>query len=312
MNESVFNENTYDEYWAGMYVVDRFKLSDRLTLEGQARIDRFNKTQTDWSARAAVLYALDEKKNHILRFGFGRSFRAGSTSLREYNLTVMGGLFNVHSIGSELKNENIYSLEAGYAGRFSDNLTFRVDAFYQRMERLIGAVNRVDVIGFVPITTSTFVNTGGANMYGVEAELETKINGNSTLSVWYDYHYLDLDNYAQVIRSFNPARHKTGLRYRWFIDKNWVFNVNYSNTIISDAIDLSNTGVVQYSPYNQKQTINRLDLTISRRIAQGNGELMIGVADVLNKTCPAAYDFTNFTGYETPGRMFFGRLQIHF
>jgi hypothetical protein len=39
---------------------------------------------------------------------------------------------------------------------------------------------------------------------------------------------------------------------------------------------------------------------------------MIGVGDVLNKTSPAAYDFNNFTGFETPGRMFFGRIQIHF
>jgi iron complex outermembrane receptor protein len=312
INESVFNESAYDEYWAGLYVVDKFRLSDRWTLEGQARIDHFSKTQTDWSARAAALYALDEDKNHILRFAYGRSFRAGSTSLREFNLTGLGGLFNVHGIGSELKNENIYSLEAGYTGKFSENLTFSLNTFYQRMERLIGAVNRVDVIWFVPITTSTFVNTGGANMYGVEAELETKINKNSSLSAWYSYNYLDLDHYAQVIRSFNPARHKTGLTYRWFIDKNWVFNLNYSNTIISDAIEIFSTGDTQLSPFNKKQTINRLDLTISRKICKGNGELMIGVADVLNKTIPAASDFNNFTGFETPGRMFFGRLQIHF
>ena len=89
INESVFNDDTYDEYWAGLYVVDRFKLSDRLTLEGQGRIDHFSKTQTDWSARAAALYALDEEKNHILRLSYGRSFRAGSTSLREYNLAAM-------------------------------------------------------------------------------------------------------------------------------------------------------------------------------------------------------------------------------
>ncbi len=312
MNESVFNDETYDEYWAGLYVVDRFKLSDRWTLEGQARIDHFSKTQTDWSARAAALYALDEEKNHILRFAYGRSFRAGSTSLREYNLTGLGGLFNVHGIGSELKNENIYSLEAGYTGKFSENLSLSLNTFYQRMERLIGAVNRVDIIGYVPVTTSTFVNTGGANCYGAEVELKTKIDNKSNLSAWYTYHNLALEHYTQIIRSFIPARHEAGLTYRRFVDENWVFNTNYSYMGVSRAYDTSSVGDIQFSPFNKTQVINRLDLTLSRKFNKGSGEFMIGVADVFNKTSPAASDFNNFTGLETPARTFFVRLQLKF
>lgn len=308
MDESAFFDDTYDEYWAGMYAVDRVKLSDRLTIEAQGRVDRFNQTQTDWSARVAALYALDAQKRHTLRFGFGRAFRAGSTSLREYDVTAFMGLFNVQGIGRDLNNENTYSLEAGYVGRFSENVTVRLDAFYQRMEHLMGVINRMAG----PVTTSTFISNGGANLYGVEAELRTKINDNSTLSAWYTYHQLDLDDHAQVIRSFDPARHKTGLLYRWFVDKNWVFNLNYSNSIFSTAYDASSTGDAQYSPFNETETINRLDLSVSRKILQGDGELMVGVADVFNKTSSAASDYNNFTGHETPGRMFFGRIQIHF
>jgi outer membrane cobalamin receptor len=317
INESVFNERAYDEYWAGLYVVDRFKLSDRWTLEGQARIDNFSETQTDWSARAAALYAIDEEKNHILRFAYGRSFRAGSTSLREYNLAAMymwpiGTLFNVHGIGSELKNENIYSLEAGYTGKFSESLTVSLNTFYQRMERLIGAVNTLEMVWGVPVSTSTFVNTGGANCYGAEAEVKTKIGNSSTLSAWYSYHNLDLGHHGQIIRSFNPARHRAGLTYRWFMDKNLVLNANYSYMAISEAYDISSVGTTQYSPYNKTVTANRLDLTLSRKFSEGQGEFMAGVSDVFNKTNPAAYDLTNFTGFETPGRMFFARLQVHF
>ncbi len=307
-DESVFFDDTYDEYWAGLYAVDRVKLSDRLTIEAQGRVDRFNQTQTDWSARVAALYSLDAQKRHMLRFAFGRSFRAGSTSLREYNVTAFLGLFNVQGIGSKLNNENTYSLEAGYVGRFSDYVTFRLDTFYQRMEHLMGVANQMAG----PVTTSTFISNEGANLYGVEAELRTKINDDSTLSAWYTYHQLDLDDHAQVIRSFDPARHKTGILYRWFVDKNWVFNLNYSNTIFSTAYDTSSTGDAQYSPFNKKETINRLDLSVSRKILKGDGEVMIGVADVFNKTITAASDYNNFTGHETPGRMFFGRIQIHF
>lgn len=318
IDETYFSSDTYDEYWAGMYAVDRVKVSDRLTIEAQGRIDRFNKTQTDWSARVAALYSLDAQKRHMLRFAFGRSFRAGSTSLREFNVRALYNsmlgttLFNVGSIGSKLNNENTYSLEAGYVGRFSDDVTLRLDAFYQRMEHLMGVVNSVTMVGPVPVTTSTFVSNGGANLYGVEAELKTNINDNSTLSAWYTYHQLDLDDHGQIIRSFDPSRHKTGLLYRWFVDKNWVFNLNYSNTIFSTAYDITSTGDTQYSPFNETETINRLDLSVSRKILQGDGEVMVGVTDVLNKTSPAASDYTNFTGYETPGRMFFGRIQIHY
>jgi len=319
VDESVLSSDMYDEYWAGIYAVDRYKLSDRLTLEGQVRVDRFNKTQTDWSARAAALYGLDAQKRHMLRFAFGRSFRAGSTSHRELNVAAMdmsfpiGTLFNVSSLGGDLNNENIYSLEAGYVGRFSDDVTLRVDTFYQRMEHLIGAVNTLEyVLGIIPVTTTQLVNTGGANAYGIEAELKTKLGNNSTLSAWYSYNEIDFDEHAQIVRAFKPARHKTGLLYRRFVGKSWVFNLNYSNSIFSTAYEAASTGDAQYSPFNETETINRLDLSVSRKFLQGDGELMIGVTDVLNKTAPAASDYTNFTGYETPGRCFFVRVQVSF
>jgi len=37
-----FAEGGYDEYWAGIYLVDRYKMSERFTLETQGRMDRYN------------------------------------------------------------------------------------------------------------------------------------------------------------------------------------------------------------------------------------------------------------------------------
>lgn len=307
VNEAFFRPDTFDEYWAGLFVVDRYKLTDRLTFESQARIDRFNQTQTDWAARLAALYALDEQKNHILRFGFGRAFRAPNISLRKINVSAMSGLFQVQCLDN-IKNENTYSLEAGYIGKFSDNLTFSMDTFYQRMEHLIGVYNTMAG----PVTTSTFSHTDGGNLYGFESELKIKIAERNTLSAWYSYHNLDLDEHGQVIRSFNPARHKGGLTYRWFIDNDWIFNANYCYTMISEAYDVTSVGTTQYSPFNKTETINTLDLVLSRKLKGGLGEIMFGVADVLNETRPAASDFNNFTGHETPGRTFFARLQLKF
>jgi outer membrane receptor protein involved in Fe transport len=121
-----------------------------------------------------------------------------------------------------------------------------------------------------------------------------------------------LEHHAQIIRSFSPARHEAGLTYRYFLDKNWAFNSNYSYMGISEAYDNSNVGTIQYSPYNKTETMNRLDLSVSRKISQGRGEFMIGMTDLFNKTNPAASDFNNFTGFETPGRTFFARIQLKF
>jgi hypothetical protein len=59
-------------------------------------------------------------------------------------------------------------------------------------------------------------------------------------------------------------------------------------------------------------SFHRLDLTLSRKVAEGNGEFMIGVADVLNKTTDPVFDTGYLTALETPGRIFFCRLQIKF
>jgi outer membrane receptor protein involved in Fe transport len=221
--------------------------------------------------------------------------------------------FNVCSLGGDLNNENIYSLEAGYVGRFSDDVTLRIDTFYQRMEHLIGAVNTLEyVLGIFPVTTTQLVNTGGANAYGIEAELKTKLGNKSSLSAWYSYNEIDFDEHAQIVRAFKPAKHKTGLLYRRFVDKSRVFNLNYSNSIFSTAHEAASSGDAQYSLFNEAEAINCLDLSLSRKFLRGDGELMIGAADVLNKTAPVASDYTNFAGYKTPGRCFFVRVQLGF
>ena len=39
---------------------------------------------------------------------------------------------------------------------------------------------------------------------------------------------------------------------------------------------------------------------------------MVGVADVLNETTDYVVEQGHFTGHETPGRMFFAKLQLKF
>jgi len=303
--EIIFGDGVYDEYWAGLFVIDRIELTERLSVESQARMDRYNKTGTDWSLRMSTLYALDEDHNHVLRAGFARAFRAPNVSLRDTTLQTlpigMGMyLFNVIPSQNALENEHTYAVEGGYTGKYSDRFILQVNTYYQRMEHVLGSRN----IMAGPITNSYFANKDGAKTYGGECELSYKTD-RMQLTGWYTYNEFITDKNDQVIRAYFPARHKAGLRSHVILDENWSLNTNY---IYNDDIHIN----ASTSPSDNLKMFHRLDINLARQFAENRGQIMVGVADVLNKTRGPVYDVNYFTSYETPGRTFFARLQYRF
>jgi len=304
LDEIEFDRNEYNEYWAGVFLIDRWSVTDRFTLEGQMRLDNYSETTTDWSTRLTALYALDEQQNHILRAGFARSFRSPNLAVRSGTADYLqapgvGSLFIGKSSPDSLDNEGIYSFEAGYTGRLNKNLSLDIDGYYQRMEKLIGVSTVRDMFG---VTTETFGNIDGANAYGMETSL-TWQHKMGTVRAWYAYNALVTDEFGQVTRSIPPSQHKIGLNGRWYVDKDWTFNTNY---VFQSAVKAFGTSA------GDAKCSDRLDLTLSRKFAKGEGEFMVGVMDVLNKNTEPVYDSVNITALETPGRTFFARLQIKF
>jgi outer membrane receptor for ferrienterochelin and colicin len=304
LNVLDFDKNKYDEYWAGLFLIDRWTVTQRLTLEGQLRLDDYSETTTDWSGRFMALYAMDEQQNHIVRAGFARSFRAPSVGIRRASSNYLqapfiGSIFRTESPdGYELDNEGTYSLEAGYTGQLSDNFSINVDTYYQRMEDLAGA--RISRVG--PVTNSKIDNINGASSWGAEPSLTWQYKA-VKITGWYAYNGFKTDEFAQLTRSTFPSQHKAGLTGRYNLDNDWIFNANYA---FQNSIHTYKTTAVDY------HTSNRLDLTLSRKFAKGKGELMFGVMDVLNETSAAVFDSGNMASLETPGRTFFTRLQLHF
>ena len=94
-----------------------------------------------------------------------------------------------------------------------------------------------------------------------------------------------------------------GLNTRLFLSEGFVFNANY--TYYNSIDNYGNTDV-------KTPITHRLDLALSKEFADGKGELMIGVSDVLNSTSGPVFGAADFTAYETPGRTFFARLQMKF
>ena len=306
-----YSGEPYNELLAGAFLIDSWALSDRFTLESQIRIEDYSETQTDWSARITALYAMDEKKDHTLRFSFAKAFRTPFTSVREtetHRVLVPYPsppyppdlyAFNVLP-ADDLKNEEIYSLEAGYTGKLTKNLLLRADTYYQRYEKLIGYTKTYRF----GLPYSTPENIDGADTYG--AELELVLAGKpGKISAWYAYEDFQEDESQRSIRSYAPAKHKVGLSGRLFLSDGWTFNTNYRYATTTSAfIDDATLADVGMS--------HRLDLTVSKEFAKGNGEVMVGVSDVLNKTNGPHFASGQLSAHETPGRTFFARLQFSF
>ena len=123
------------------------------------------------------------------------------------------------------------------------------------------------------------------------------------LKTWYAYNGFETDQKDQSTRSFPPASHKAGLTGRVFLDDKWTFNSNYvfQNSVKYDQ------GLAE-----GLKTYQRWDLTLARKFAQKRGEFMIGVSDLLNETQNPVFGAGHLTSLETPGRMFFARLQFKF
>jgi len=297
-NEGIFIGEPYSEQWGGLFLIDRFDVTEHLTFEGQIRGDFHSENEEDFSMRATALYGLDKAKDHTLRFSVARAFRIPTVSMRNVTKTSLFGLYNLLPISKDLRNEEIWSLEAGYTGKFTKKMTFSANSYYQRFEDLIGVRNVI--VG--PVTNSTFDNVDGATAYGGECELAFE-NKRGKFSAWYAYNSFITDQYGQSIRALWPAKNKAGLTARLFLPEDWTFNTSY---VYNDVI--LNYGNTPIDPH----PFNRLDLTIAKKIADGRGEFMIGVSDLLNKTNRSALDIGGLTAHETPGRMFFARLQLKF
>lgn len=293
-----FNETT-----AGIFLIDRFEVSDKLKLEGQLRSDWYSETHRDWSTRLTALYTLDEANAEKLRFSFAKAFRSpymitrNNQSHRVYHPGLGINLLNVDSI-KNLKNEETWALEMGYSRQLAKGLLFKTDAYYQNFDRMIAFESNTTV----PITY-TADNIDGANSWGVETEISFR-NEAGQLSLWHAYNDFQEDQPRQPIRSYLPARHKAGLTGRLFLDKGLCFNVNYRYA--------DTTNVVGDTTIFPIEADHRLDLTLSKEFANQRGEFMIGVSDVLNKTHGPNYTVGTLTAHEIPGRTFFARLQLRF
>jgi len=302
-----FPDEPFDEYSGGLFAIDRWQATRRLTIEGQLRGDYYSGTGPDWSGRMSALYALDSRHRHVLRASAAKAFRAPLIDLREsevHRLLLPSPPFPpdtywLNAYGTpDLDNEQTWSVELGYSGAVTDSLTWRVDGYHQWYTDLVGAATVVSG----PPDTVIFGNNAEARAWGAETELAIDVES-CRLSLWYAYNDVTVDWNGHDIRSLLPAAHKVGLTGRFFLPDDWAFNANwrYTSTTPGDAFWTADT------PESY-----RLDLTLAKKLSDVNGEVMVGVTDVLDEGATPSVGYSGSPGHDTPGRTVFARVQFEF
>jgi iron complex outermembrane receptor protein len=304
--QTVLDNQPFCEQWVGLFAMDRWQATDRLTLEGQIRGDWYSGSQADWAGRLAAIWALDEQKQHTLRVATARAFRAPAVGLRESSQNTMplgGGLYGINYTKPEgdLRNEETWALELGYSGDLGNGWRVRADAYFQRYKDLIGPVVSPDPLGLGRVF-STFDNLGDARAWGGEVEVSWK-SEQAEVSGWYAYNGFRPDYGDDNYRAFAPARHKAGVSARWFLPHDITLNANYRYA--------TTTGFTSKDGWDIPPD-HRLDLSLTRdfELEKGRGEFSLGVSDVTDRDMDRARGVGNYTGHPTPGRTFYVRAVL--
>ncbi len=295
----------HHEYQAGLFAIDTWQINSRLTLENQLRGDVFSEVDNDYATRITALYDLNDQGTQTLRFSIARSYRTPMAFLRDteqHTLQVAPNLYALNLVRqNDLKNEQLWSFEAGYRQQIYRHTTFNLNGYYQKLNNVITVKDLPDPTG-LGLRTFHMYNDEDIYAFGAEAELEARFKP-FLFKSWYAFNDLDMAYGGQDIRAYSPSKHKAGLTWRIYFNDRWTFNSNYR------FID-STYG--NRTPDKISDSFHRLDLTLNRTVGQNLGELMIGVSDLLNRQHDPNFGLGQFSAIETPGRTFFARFQLKF
>ncbi len=294
--EMTFRRDYIKEYWAGLFCSDTWTLDEARRLDLQLRGDQYSETGLDWSARASWIQAIEKEDKQVLRFSLARSFRAPLSVFRQMSMTRLplgGGIYAYHlQANPDLDNEEIYSIEAGYTARPRENLTIKIDTYYQFLDDLINADVEAPTI-------YVFHNSGRAKAYGGEVEAEWT-TGPARLGAWYGYHGFHAAQ-KECYRSNRPPDHTAGAKALVDLSRGFHLACFYR---YSDAV---RTPTTHHLP-----VLHTVDLTLGKTFLEGRASLQLGAADLFNRTDPKVYGLGNLVAYKTPGRTFFARFTLHF
>ncbi len=300
------NERT-ENYQAGLFLQDRYELSDQWTLIGGARVDRNSYTGWEWSGRGTVLF--HPVPEHTFRVSVARAFRTPTLMERALRFQAMPtGLpppldYAMLANGNEdLNSSYVKAYEFGYT---YEKKSLRLNGeFFWNNYRGIATSSPLTAPGVFPMIYG-YGNTIDGDLYGFELSGEWQATKRLRLDASYVWEqwvqqgtrtYYDTALYnVQLV----PPQQKVGLGARYEPVKGLALNGRM--WWVDQVVGAFHYDVAPYA---------RFDFSVTKSLGK-NCEVAVGVQNAFDARHMEAMYYTE-QPVEVGERTWFVRLQANF
>ncbi len=290
----------------GLYLADRFRLSDRLTAEVGVRYDDHELTsESHGSPRFNLVYAA--RGDALFRLGWGHFYQ----SQRPHELQVEDG--ETTFLPAERAEHRLLGFEKTFSTRKS-TYSLRLDAYQRVMTDLRPRYeNLFDPLPLYPETSDDRIRLDPDDGLAQGVELYLARRGGRKFDWWLSYTYATVDDTidgVDVPRNIDQRHSFTfDLSYRpnkkWSLNAAWIYHSGWPTTAVSGEVvagpDGGTTIRPVYGPLYEEQLADyhRLDLRAGRTVELKKRGMIEFFIDVQN-----LYDRANAAGYEVDERRF--------
>ena len=217
VDTTIFSASDDHQHAQGIWDVfaeDQYKLSDRVTINASGRVDHYDLSGYNPSARLAAMYY--PNKFDLWRASTGYSFR--NPTLSDYYLdlpidvTGTGVLSTGHG-NKNVKPERYLTYELDYeTKRMDGRLRPFVSAYFTRIS---GLIDPIRTNTGPALLDATFRNLGRADSSGAELGTEYDVDKSMTLIGNYAFNYVKYNDVSEV--HFNPKQKaNAGFKLKFF------------------------------------------------------------------------------------------------
>jgi len=266
IKNNIFRDN------AGIVIEDKFEFSNQTSMTTGLRYDHYSDVGNSLNPRVALVFQPAE--HHILKAQFSTAFRP-PTFMEMYSVSGL-------ALGNQnLKPETIRTYEASYIYRNSD-IVGRATLFHSNLNRLISLINNL------------YQNTNGANMNGVELELEKSLTSHIKFNA--NLSYVKTKDLTTGIEIANSANWLSNIGLVYQPNHDYLLNLHYG--YIGDRNREVN------DPRNLLGSNNTFDLTGSIFNLWTKGLAMrVGIKNLLNSNIRLPAPANTYPGdYPRAGR----------
>ena len=299
-------DGAFDSTHVGLYVADRWQMSDRLVVEAGARWDRFSLTDEDH---------VSPRINAVLELGNGWRGRLGwglfHQSQRPHELQVGDG--ETEFFQAERSEHRTLGLERMFR-RSTSTWDLRLEAYQREMDDLRPRYeNLFQTFVLNPETANDRIRVAPSEAEAVGVEVFLARRGGGRFDWWVNYAWSEVEDLidgARVPRATDQT-HAVNLSLgwrpstRWSLNAVWRFHTGWPTTPVTAGLGTDDAGqpiavpVIGALRSENQGDYHRLDLRAARRFQLSRAvlELFIDVQNLYNRE--------NEAGFESDGANFF-------